>query len=83
MQASASATAAAMTECMQLTRPGVQEYQLAALFGEPHYHHFCHHHYHCISITALCAVALCAPAPILGERGTLHLLQLPLTLPHD
>lgn len=34
MQASASATAAAMTECMQLTRPGVQEHQLAAVFGE-------------------------------------------------
>ena len=34
MQASASATATAMTECMQLTRPGVQEHQLAALFGE-------------------------------------------------
>ncbi|KAL3157592.1 hypothetical protein ABBQ32_012043 [Trebouxia sp. C0010 RCD-2024] len=32
MQASASATAAAMTECMQLTRPGVQEHQLAAVF---------------------------------------------------
>lgn len=34
MQASAAATAAAMTECMQLTRPGVQEHQLAAVFGE-------------------------------------------------
>lgn len=32
MQASASATAAAMKECMQLSRPGVQEHQLAALF---------------------------------------------------
>lgn len=35
MQASAAATAAAMTECMQLTRPGIQEHQLAAVFGEP------------------------------------------------
>ncbi len=34
MQASASATAAAMKECIQLSRPGVQEAQLAAVFGK-------------------------------------------------
>lgn len=32
MQASASATAAAMKECIQLSRPGIQEAQLAAVF---------------------------------------------------
>ncbi len=34
MQASAKATAAAMKECIQLSRPGVQEDQLAAVFGK-------------------------------------------------
>jgi len=34
MQASASATAAAMKECIQLSRPGIQEAQLAAVFGK-------------------------------------------------
>ncbi len=34
MQASASATAAAMKECIKLSRPGMQEAQLAAVFGE-------------------------------------------------
>ncbi len=34
MQASASATAAAMKECIQLSRPGVHEAQLAAVFGK-------------------------------------------------
>ena len=34
MQASASAAAAALKECVTLTQPGVQEYQLAATFGE-------------------------------------------------
>ena len=35
MQASASAAAAALKECVTLTQPGVQEYQLAATFGKP------------------------------------------------
>ena len=38
MQASASATAAAMKECIQLSRPSVQEAQLAAVFGKAQEH---------------------------------------------
>ena len=34
MQASASSAAAALRECMALTRPGVPEHHLAAVFGE-------------------------------------------------
>ena len=36
MQASASATAAAMRECMQMSHPGVIEHQLATIFGNAH-----------------------------------------------